>query len=74
MRAVNAKGTGPWSEVAAAETKAAPPDAPEPVTFAQRTATSVRVKWDFPAEDNGAAVLRYRCAVHATCHMAVRHL
>jgi hypothetical protein len=28
----------------------------------QVTATSVRAKWDAPAEDNGAAILVYRCS------------
>lgn len=28
----------------------------------QVTATSVRAKWDASAEDNGAAILMYRCS------------
>ena len=59
-RAANARGAGPWSGEASAATSAAPPDAPADVTTSQRTAMSLRVKWAPPAEENGAAVLRYR--------------
>lgn len=62
VRASNARGPGPWSEQASAETQAAAPEAPAPVTFGQRTATSVRVRWEAPREDHGAPVLRYRSA------------
>lgn len=73
-RAANARGRGPWSGEAAAGTSAAPPDAPTDVTTSQRTATSLRVKWAPPAEENGTAVLRYRCvrapwSVHACLHL-----
>lgn len=63
MRASNAKGQGPWSSIAGAETQAAPPEAPAAPAISQRTSTSARCKWDVPVEDHGAAVLRYRLAL-----------
>lgn len=60
VRAANARGAGPWSEVASAETRAMPPDAPEAPTVTQRAATSAKLKWEPPA-DNGGNVLQYRC-------------
>ena len=60
VRASNAKGQGPWSSIAGAETQAAPPEAPAAPSISQRTSTSARCKWDVPVEDHGAAVLRYR--------------
>ena len=60
VRASNAKGQGPWSSIAGAETQAAPPEAPSAPAISQRTSTSARCKWDVPVEDHGAAVLRYR--------------
>lgn len=60
VRASNAKGQGPWSALAAAETQPAPPDAPPPPATSHRTSCSVRCKWEVPVEDHGAAVLRYR--------------
>jgi hypothetical protein len=60
VRAANARGQGPWSVLAAAETLPAPPGPPAPPGLSQRTSSSVRCRWEPPAEDNGAAVLRYR--------------
>ena len=68
VRASNAKGQGPWSVVAAAETQAAPPEAPSQPAISQRTSTSARCKWDVPVEDHGAAVLRYRYADYCAWH------
>ena len=68
VRASNAKGQGPWSVVAAAETQAAPPEAPSQPAISQRTSTSARCKWDVPVEDHGAAVLRYRYASYCAWH------
>ncbi|BDA40522.1 probable fibronectin type-III domain-containing protein 3a [Coccomyxa sp. Obi] len=60
VRACNCRGQGPWSRIASAETLPAPPDAPPAPTVGQRTAYSLRLRWDAPAEDNGAAVVHYR--------------
>ena len=62
VRAVNAKGEGPWSSVASAETLPGPPSAPEAPQISGRTSTSVRLRWQPPQHTNGAEVVRYRCA------------
>ncbi len=67
VRAANVRGPGAWSSEVAAETAPAPPDAPTDVATSQRTASSLRVKWAPPLEENGAAVLRYRCARALAC-------
>ena len=61
VRACNIRGQGPWSAPVAAETLPAPPAAPPAPVISQRTASSLRCRWDAPAEDHGAAVLHYRC-------------
>ncbi len=64
VRASNMKGHSSWSESASAATLPAEPSpCPQP-TFAARTSSSVRVRWEAPAEDGGAAVTSYR---HAVC-------
>ena len=60
VRATNARGSGAWSEVAAAWTALAPPPAPAGPSFSHRTATSLRAKWDAPDDDHGAPVVHYR--------------
>ena len=60
VRACNCRGQGPWSRTASAETLPAPPDAPPAPAVGQRTACSLRLRWDAPAEVNGAAVVHYR--------------
>ena len=74
VRASNAKGQGPWSSIAGAETQAAPPEAPAAPAISQRTSASARCKWDVPLEDHGAAILRYRLAVlpHPLKHSMLR--
>jgi hypothetical protein len=58
-RAGNACGWGAWSELATAQTAAAPPAAPPAPTFSGRTAAGVRVRWAPPDEENGSAVTGY---------------
>ena len=62
VRAANARGPSAWSIPAEAETLPGPPGPPEAPTFSHRTATSVRVRWQPPLEDNGAPVHNYRHA------------
>ena len=71
VRASNAKGQGPWSSTASAETQPAPPEPPGAPAISQRASTSARCKWDVPVEDHGAAVLRYR---YARLHFEDTHL
>ncbi|KAK9824568.1 hypothetical protein WJX72_011385 [[Myrmecia] bisecta] len=58
--AINSKGQGAWSASAAADTLADVPGAPDAPTCSQRTATTARLKWAPPQDDNGAPVLQYR--------------
>ncbi|KAK9847425.1 hypothetical protein WJX84_006386 [Apatococcus fuscideae] len=60
VRASNERGHSDWSEAVPAATLPAAPAAPAMPTFAQRTASSVRVRWERPSEDNGAAVTAFR--------------
>ena len=60
VRARNDKGQSSWSKEISAATLPAPPGPCPPPAFASRTAFSVRVRWDPPAEDHGAAVTSYR--------------
>eukprot|EP00884_Botryococcus_braunii_P015739 jgi/Botrbrau1/2849/Bobra.0125s0054.2 len=66
VRASNARGHSPWSEVATARTCPASPGAPAaPVVCSKRTASSLLLKWEPPLEDNGAPVRRYRLLMAA---------
>lgn len=59
VRASNACGWGAWTEPVIVTTAPDVPGAPEAPICSNRTASSVRLKWAPPAEDNGAAVTRY---------------
>ncbi|KAF6257140.1 fibronectin type III [Scenedesmus sp. NREL 46B-D3] len=59
MRAINSCGAGVWSEPVKGSTLPAEPGAPAKPGFSQRTATSVKVKWGLPQEENGSAVSTY---------------
>eukprot|EP00879_Flechtneria_rotunda_P003440 GHRR01003669.1.p1 GENE.GHRR01003669.1~~GHRR01003669.1.p1 ORF type:complete len:1144 (+),score=472.39 GHRR01003669.1:203-3634(+) len=63
LRALNCCGPGPWCEAVKASTLPAEPAAPPKPTFSQRTATSVKVRWEIPLEENGAAVVQYQVQV-----------
>lgn len=59
VRAWNACGQSQASQLASATTLPAPPSAPSKLGTAQRAATFVKLKWDAPAEENGALVEGY---------------
>ena len=59
VRAANIVGWGAWAPPVTATVAADVPEAPEPPSSSNRTASSVRLKWQPPAEDNGAAVMQY---------------
>lgn len=59
VRAANACGSGPWSEAVTASTAPAVPGASSKPSISKVTATSAKVKWSIPLEDNGAAVRTY---------------
>jgi hypothetical protein len=56
VKAVNSRGVGCASDPTTAATIASPPGAPDKVVVTQRAANFVRVKWEFPSQDNGAPV------------------
>ena len=60
VRAANAVGLGPAGDAVVACTAAAPPPPPVRLQVVSRTSCSLRVRWDEPPEDNGAAVQSYR--------------
>lgn len=59
VRGINSCGPGPWSEAVSACTTPAVPDAPGKPSVSKVAATSAKVKWNIPLEDNGAAVKAY---------------
>jgi predicted phage tail protein len=59
LRAFNSCGAGAWSEPVKGSALPAEPGAPAKPSFSQRTATSVKVKWGLPQEENGSAVTTY---------------
>lgn len=65
VRASNSNGVGPYSVVISAPTLPSPPYAPPKPTITEKKATSVRVKWQLPDEDNGAPVSSYVLQVAA---------
>lgn len=66
VRAVNSCGAGPWSAPVTASTAPAVPDAPSKPIVSKVTATSAKVKWSIPLEDNGSGIKAY--------HVQRRHL
>lgn len=59
VRAFNSCGAGAWTEPVKGCTFPAEPGVPAKPSFSQRTATSVKVKWGLPQEENGSAVTSY---------------
>lgn len=59
VRAVNSCGVGPWSAPVTASTAPTVPDAPAKPSLSKLAATSAKVKWGIPLEDNGATVKLY---------------
>ena len=60
VRASNERGQSSWSETASAATLPAEPSPCLPPSFAARTASSIRVRWEAPSEDGGATITSYR--------------
>ncbi len=59
VAAVNAEGTGAWSNVARATTDAGAPSSPRNVRALGRSSSSIEVSWQRPLNDGGAAVNGY---------------
>ena len=59
VRAQNACGWGPWSDVLTSATEAAVPGPPEAPIASSRTGTSVRLSWSPPSESYGSSVTDY---------------
>ena len=59
VAAVNAQGTGAYSNVASATTDAGAPSSPRNVRALGQSASSIEVSWQPPLNDGGAAVTGY---------------
>jgi hypothetical protein len=59
VRACSNQGLGTWCEAAAGTTLPAAPTAPGRPVVSQRAATSLKVRWTLPAEENGAPLTGY---------------
>jgi hypothetical protein len=59
VRAFNAVGGSPWSEVLEVTTQPAAPAAPASLAAAAASSSSMALTWRAPAEDNGAPVVSY---------------
>lgn len=59
VRASSNQGLGPWCEAAGGTTLPAAPSAPGRPVVGQRAATSLKVRWALPADENGAPVSGY---------------
>lgn len=73
VRAINARGAGPFAPPAACYTLAAPPSAPEGLVVANKAATSLRLRWRPPADDCGSRTHRYlveTACVYEDCYEA----
>ena len=68
LRASNEKGQSSWSETANTATMPAEPSPCPTPSFAARTATSIRVRWEAPAEDGGATITSYRHVKLTQCY------
>ncbi|MYC92444.1 MAG: fibronectin type III domain-containing protein, partial [Gemmatimonadetes bacterium] len=60
VAAINAEGTGPYSNVATGRTNAGAPDAPASLRARAAGPRSITLTWQVPANDNGAAITGYR--------------
>ena len=60
VAAINAKGTGPYSNVATGRTNAGAPDAPGSLRARAAGPRSITLTWEVPPNDNGAAITGYR--------------
>ena len=60
VAAINAEGTGPYSNVARGRTNAGPPSAPQGLRARADGPRSITLSWAPPPQDNGARVTGYR--------------
>ena len=60
VAAINAQGTGRYSNVATGRTNAGPPNAPGNLRARADGPRSITLSWEAPSEDNGAQVAGYR--------------
>ena len=60
VAAINAEGTGPYSNVATGRTNAGAPDAPGSLRARADGPRSITLTWEAPSEDNGARITGYR--------------
>ena len=60
VAAINAEGTGPYSNVATGRTNAGAPDAPGSLRARADGPRSITLTWEVPSEDNGARITGYR--------------
>ena len=60
VAAINAEGTGPYSNVATGRTNAGAPDAPGSLRARAVGPRSIALTWEVPPNDNGAAIAGYR--------------
>lgn len=67
VRAINAQGAGPWSDIFAVRTEPAAPSAPGAVSIVAVSESTVTVAWD-PPPCNGSPVLRYRLQINGESH------
>jgi len=68
-RALNSCGAGPWCEVVRASTLPAEPGPLGRPAVVKREATSVRVKWSIPLEDNGASITNFLLQLRMLHHL-----
>ena len=59
VAAINAEGTGPYSNVATGRTNAGAPDAPGSLRARADGPRSITLTWEVPREDNGARITGY---------------
>ena len=68
VQAINAEGTGTWSEVGRGRTAVDMPSAPTDLTITAETISAIRATWMAPADDGGSAITDYdvQCRVTGT--------
>jgi FtsP/CotA-like multicopper oxidase with cupredoxin domain len=65
VQAVNAIGSGPWSDPPAAARATTTPGAPTGVTGVSATSTSITLSWTPPADNGGASIAVYAVRISA---------
>jgi len=59
VRALNTCGWGPWTDAVLGSTAPDVPGPPESPTVSFRSGTSLRISWEVPSKENGAAIESY---------------